>query len=334
MAKLKKLLALLLALVMVFCLAACGGNDEDEDKDDKKSSKKEKLSKEEQYLEDLEDLIDEIMEAADEGDEDKAYELGEELEALIEDGEEIYNELEEEDEDAAQKFQEDVMELLMEAYEALEEFEVDVNEDVDVEVETITDEEAIIGEWLCTFDLAPVMGDVLAEELGDESLIPTAELNMNIVFVFEAGGDAEITMEVDQTAMANYLDALAGNMVDYMYDMLAEMGYAQTDADEMIEAEFGMSMEEYIVAMMEESMAASVDSFSESMSCYYKVDADNQRIYLGETMEELESEAEYAAYAIYGDVLELTELVSADGDLDMTEMEEYGIELPWVFEKQ
>lgn len=323
MTKLKKLLALLLALAMVFCLAACGGNDEDEDKDDKKSSKKEKLSEEEQYLKDLEELIDELIEAAENGDEDKVDELNEELEELIVECEEIYNNLAEEDEDAADKFQMDVLEILEDAYDALEEYEA----------ENLTEEERIAGEWLCTLDMSTIIDEMLLAELGEESLIPNVALNMEIRFVFDQYGGVDLSMEINENSMRTYMDALAANMVEYMYDLLGEMGYTPSAVDELIESEYGMTLEEYAKASLEEGAGDALNGFSESMSGYYKLDSEAKHIYMGETEADLEDTSEYLVYELNGNELKLVDAVS-DDDSTLAEMAQYGMEFPWVFVKQ
>ncbi len=97
----KKLLALLLAAVMLFSFAACG---DDSDKEDASAK-----SRAEEFLDKLNDLFDEYEEAESDDDEDAMDSAKDDIEELIDDDfNDIYNDLIEDDEDDAEEFLDDV----------------------------------------------------------------------------------------------------------------------------------------------------------------------------------------------------------------------------------
>lgn len=99
----KKLLALLLVLTMMFAFVACG-SDSDKDSDSIEDQA-------EAFLDKFEDLVDDLAEALEDGDEDKVEKIEKKIEKLEDDYEEILEKLEEEDEDLAEEFKEDVEEI-------------------------------------------------------------------------------------------------------------------------------------------------------------------------------------------------------------------------------
>lgn len=103
----KKIIAMLLAVIMLLSLTAC---------------KSEEQKAADQFLKDMEKICNEIIEAVEDEDEDKLMDLMEELEELGEDYEDIYEDLEDVDEDAAKDFEDAIEELGEELEEKMEDF--------------------------------------------------------------------------------------------------------------------------------------------------------------------------------------------------------------------
>lgn len=102
----KKLLALLLALAMLFAFSACGDSNKD---DDKKFDSVEDQA--EDFLDRFEDLVDDLEDAIEDNDEDEIKKIEKKIEKLEDEYEEILEKLEDEDEDLADEFKEDVEKL-------------------------------------------------------------------------------------------------------------------------------------------------------------------------------------------------------------------------------
>ena len=179
----KKLLALLLALVMILSLAACGDNAEVEDDDEKKPSATEakgdekdptedpaedpaedptekpsaKPSKTEpkeedsdfdelmDILDEYEDLVDEAYEAAEDGDFEEYLDILEEIDTLGTDTYELY---------AAGNYSDDEKEILDERVEELDarldaiEFESETSSDYEIMLELVAEYNAIVDDTI------------------------------------------------------------------------------------------------------------------------------------------------------------------------------------------
>lgn len=106
----KKLLALLLALFMLFAFAACGDGDSD-NKDGSKKKFDSIEDKADDFLDRFEDLIDDLEDAIEDNDEDEIEKLEKKIDDLEDEYEEILEELEDEDEDLVEEFEEDIAKL-------------------------------------------------------------------------------------------------------------------------------------------------------------------------------------------------------------------------------
>lgn len=177
----KKLLALLLAIVMVLSLAACGDNAEVEDDDEKKPSateakgeetepekepeeKPEKTEPEEtepeetkpvkkdsdfdelmDILDEYEDLVDEAYEAAEDGDYEEYLDILDEIDTLGTDTYELY---------AAGNYSDDEKEILDERVEELDarldaiEFESETSSDYEIMLELVAEYNAIVDDTI------------------------------------------------------------------------------------------------------------------------------------------------------------------------------------------
>lgn len=212
--------------------------------------------------------------------------------------------------------------------------EKDDKDEKDDEEEKLSDEEMIVGEWLCRFDLGEVMNEMLAEEIDDTSLAVDSELYMNLSLEFE-DDKATLRMELDEDSLEDYMKALCDAMVDYMFEMAEEQGMSKEDFEQGIQAAYGMSVDKYIEDMMGELMESSFDEMSyESESWYYKVDDKKGRIYMAEYEDDLADSEEYMEYTIKGEKMTIEKLVDETGEMETLDLEELDIDLPWEFEKQ
>lgn len=209
----------------------------------------------------------------------------------------------------------------------------DDDKDDEEEEEELTDEEMIVGEWICRFDMGEAMSEMLAEALGEESIIPDEAVYMDLTLEFD-DEQLVLTMELDKDSLKDYMKELVDAMVDYMYEMAEEEGMSKEDFDAMIEEEAGMSVEDYVDAMMEEAMEGTFDEMSyEADPIYYRVDAKKGYIYVAEDEDDLEDSEEYMEYSVTEKKLTIKEM-EGDAAEELEELEALGMDLPWKFEKQ
>lgn len=195
-------------------------------------------------------------------------------------------------------------------------------------------EEMIAGEWQSRFDLSDAMNLMMAASMGDISLIPNTEVYMDLTFKF-ADEKFVMTMAVDQDSIEAYMAALADNMVDYMYTAYEAQGVTKDVLDAQIEDAYGMTMKEYVNAMMEESLEGALDEMNyEAEAVYYRVDAESGRIYVAEEKSNLEDSKEYMEYTVTQDALTVTNFVEENAEETVSLLENLGMELPWTFEKK
>lgn len=197
-----------------------------------------------------------------------------------------------------------------------------------------TDEEVLIGTWSYKADLSDVMGTTLAAAMGDASLAPDAPLYMEIAFAFNENGKATLTAKVDQESFTDYMDALVDKMVSFMYATAEAQGMSKADFDAAIEAEAGMSLKELMETQMDAALADSMDEMETTSDLLYKVDSAKGIIYVGEDQSELDAAADGMNYKLDGSKLTVSDIFGEDIEEAKAGLESFGLELPWVFEKQ
>lgn len=169
--------------------------------------------------------------------------------------------------------------------------------------------EKILGTWVTYLDMATVLG----EQEGFET-----DVQLPVVICFEEDGSVEMAMYEDEAEDA--VAELEKDLTDFLiYTMYAEMesaGYSQEETDELFEDEYGMSVEEYCAAYIEEMDLYNEFAYELENWGDYEVDDDTNTLYIdGEAME----------VEIDGD--ELT-IVSAE---DEEYWEDMGFRLPQTF---
>lgn len=195
-----------------------------------------------------------------------------------------------------------------------------------------TDAEKLLGEWVYRIDLSDFIGEMLSEELGDDSLAPDTALYMNLSMEYD-DEEFAMTVEVDEDSVEDYMDDLIDNMVDYMYDMMEDQGVSKEDLDAQCEQQYGMSLKEYVSETAEQALDTSFDEMSYELSGYYKLDEKKGHIYIGKDEDELDSEEEYFEYSFKGKKLIINTLISGGEECEPEWAEELGVDLPWTFEK-
>ena len=344
----KKLLAMLLALAMVFAMAACELNSSDDDDDDKKS-------KEEKFLSELEDLLDEILEAIEDGDQEKEEELYEKLEDMGDEYEDILEELEEDDEEKAEDFEKDFEKLIEKFEEDVEELENEANNGGDFEIgrpqreEAVTDTRApdawdepaptetypvveemyvadITGEWSYELDLSEAFSASLDASAGVE-VAPDNALYMDVTLDFDSNGRYKMEMELDEDSAEDYYEALLLNMVDLCETSLTDSGSSKAE----FEAQAGMTLYEYCKQTMDEVWDNAMASFVfETVSGYYQV--DGSYIHTAAYKSDLGNWENYMEFSVSGYYLTIYKLVENGEDVSDAG-NQMGMTMPWVFTK-
>lgn len=188
----------------------------------------------------------------------------------------------------------------------------------------------VVGEWVMEMDLAEALNEMMLAEIPDESLLPSAELPVYMTLELKSSGKCAITMEIQAE---DYMDELADNMVDYIYDMYAQNGMSKAEVDQAYEAENGTTIREEC----DNSIKAALEELEENMADaskngYYKY--DDGKLYFAEDEDDLEDKERYMVISLDDDELTVKKMVGDDLEDMPEEMEELGVELPWTFEKQ
>ena len=110
-------------------------------------------------------------------------------------------------------------------------------------------------------------------------------------------------------------------------------GLSKDLADALISAQYGKSMKDYVKESMDASLEGVVGQLNQSKTMYYKLDKEAGLIYTADTEEELEEKKDAFEYKLEGSKLTLVNVLE-NGEIAENPLAAYGLELPWVFEKQ
>ena len=196
-----------------------------------------------------------------------------------------------------------------------------------------TDADKILGNWVCSFDLREALREELAESLGDDSVAPNRSIYVNLMLTFDDGAFT-LTAEVDKNSLVSYMEAMIDNMIDYLYDMMEDQGVSQKEFEDAIKSEYGKTLREYVREQVDLLLEDAADEMSFEQSGYYELDEEKGCIYIGEDRDELNSKEEAIEYRFSGNKLIVSGIIS-DGEKldDPINLKEYGMELPWEFNK-
>ena len=172
-------------------------------------------------------------------------------------------------------------------------------------VEKKTDAELIVGTWEAEMSMTDYYGDDMGELEGLEDYFDFDKIKITMTFEFEEDGTYTLSVDGDE---AEIKAILRDGFKKLLNDMLEGTGYTLEDAA----AEEGMTVDEYLDAMMEESFGSGDLIDVDDELGEYKV--KNGKLYLVEDGDELD-EGDYFEYKLKGDKLTLVAKYS-DGELD------------------
>ena len=180
-------------------------------------------------------------------------------------------------------------------------------------VEKKTDAELIVGTWETEMSMTDYYGDDMGELEGMEAYFDFDKIKITMTFEFEEDGTYTMSVDGDE---AEIKAILRDGFEKLLNDMLEGTGYTLEDAA----AEEGMTADEYLDALMEESFGSGDLIDVDDELGEYKV--KNGKLYLFDEGDELD-EGTYYEYKLKGDKLTLVAEYE-DGELsDESEAELY-----------
>ena len=162
-------------------------------------------------------------------------------------------------------------------------------------VEKKTDAELIVGTWETEMSMTDYYGDDMGELEGMEAYFDFDKIKITMTFEFEEDGTYTMSVDGDE---AEIKAILRDGFEKLLNDMLEGTGYTLEDAA----AEEGMTADEYIDALMEESFGSGDLIDVDDELGEYKV--KNGKLYLFDEGDELD-EGTYYEYKLKGDKLTL-----------------------------
>ena len=167
--------------------------------------------------------------------------------------------------------------------------------DKDEKVEKKTDAELIVGTWETEMSMTDYYGDDMGELEGMEAYFDFDKIKITMTFEFEEDGTYTMSVDGDE---AEIKAILRDGFEKLLNDMLEGTGYTLEDAA----AEEGMTADEYLDALMEESFGSGDLIDVDDELGEYKV--KNGKLYLFDEGDELD-EGTYYEYKLKGDKLTL-----------------------------
>ena len=162
-------------------------------------------------------------------------------------------------------------------------------------VEKKTDAELIVGTWETEMSMTDYYGDDMGELEGMEAYFDFDKIKITMTFEFEEDGTYTMSVDGDEAEIKAILRDGCENLLN---DMLEGTGYTLEDAA----AEEGMTADEYLDALMEESFGSGDLIDVDDELGEYKV--KNGKLYLFDEGDELD-EGTYYEYKLKGDKLTL-----------------------------
>ena len=162
-------------------------------------------------------------------------------------------------------------------------------------VEKKTDADLIVGTWETEMSMTDYYGDDMGELEGMEAYFDFDKIKITMTFEFEEDGTYTMSVDGDE---AEIKAILRDGFEKLLNDMLEGTGYTLEDAA----AEEGMTADEYIDALMEESFGSGDLIDVDDDTGEYKV--KNGKLYLFDEGDELD-EGTYYEYKLKGDKLTL-----------------------------
>ncbi len=162
---------------------------------------------------------------------------------------------------------------------------------------------SIYGKWKMEADITDTIKGQLEKSLGttietDRKFFSYTEMTLNKDGTFSY----VIDMEKMEESMHNFVESIAPHLEAYIYNTLEQQGISKENADQIFEAQKGMSIQEYV---KKELSATKLNANATSTTGYYKV--DGSKLYFASSKEALEDCEDYYVFEQSGDKLTFTE---------------------------
>lgn len=197
----------------------------------------------------------------------------------------------------------------------------------------LSDEETMVGSWLCRFDLGDVIGKQLGEENDMADALPDLPVYLDMEFTF-ANEKLETKAAADEATLKAYIKKMLDDMTASECESI---GITREDFEAVIEEQYGKTYQEFLDEEAELLAAETAYDFKmEAESAYYKVDAVNGRVYVAQTKENLEDTKSYMEYKLVDGKLVIHKFIGEDGkEMVLPQnLDAMGITLPWEFTKK
>lgn len=295
----KKLLALLLALMMLFSVATVFAGCEDSGKKKSSSSKKDDDDDDEDEDEDKDD--------EDKDDEDK-----------------------DDDKDDENKDNGKVTEPQNNQSGSDEPGVQDATKPQQEETDGISGTS-----WSYEMDYAQVLNQVYSASFGESFVAPSGSLTAEVTMNFKKNGDFVLEMALDEAKSQKYLNNLVDALVDATYAMYAEQGMDADTVDSYYESQAGMTLSEAMSAQL--SFESLSQSLNQNKTGVYEVNVAEGRIYVADDEDELhDDDVTFYVYSLSGNKLTISDIFN--GEEYATESEEMAsnpmMQMPWVMTKK
>lgn len=179
----------------------------------------------------------------------------------------------------------------------------------------------LYGTWAATFDLSGMIED----ELGSD--FEGFHENFDITLMLDFNEDGTFRMYVDEEALRDtfntYIESLASFGTNVMYEQLEGKGYTRDEVDTMVQEQYGMGVEEYMLSQLQSSV--NIDDLIGDMETTGVYKAKGNKLYMDEVAV---SSNMYDLFTVEGDTL----TIDAAGEVDSEEIIE-GFDYPYVFNK-
>lgn len=181
----------------------------------------------------------------------------------------------------------------------------------------------LYGTWETSFDLS----GIIEEEMGDE--FEGFHEEFEITLLLEFNEDGTFKMYADEEKMSDtldtYLESLSSFGADMIYEQLEETGMTRDQVDEYIEEQFGMSVQEYMLDELHNSIE--VGDLAAEVETEGVYEAKGKKLYMDEY--EVAPNA-YDIFSVEDDTLTIdaaTEEIAEDAELIE------GFSYPYVFKR-
>lgn len=182
-----------------------------------------------------------------------------------------------------------------------------------------------VGTWKIKLDLS----DAMKEELGSEFADFNAVFGFTVYFDLNKNGSFKMYVDEQevQKDMETFMESFADYFVGYLYSVLETQGVDRETAQTTLETQFGMSVRDYAVKMLNESM--DISEMTESMTQEGVYEIKNGKIFMG--IDKVDKKV-YDLITIDGDKMTIDEAPDADASAFMDDSIP-GFSFPFVLTK-